>query len=181
MWGAWLSTWPPLGVGRMRAHLVLARMVGVACYGIRLRKSFARICPATRGYMSRVGRARSLRSHRGGWGSGWRARSLRSHRFGLASWMLVHRQSSGFLPRRRGPGEFSGLCTDWRLYRRGKEPHSRRESAPPKRERTRRAASRRGSYARERFPQPNMVATYNNHAGEDLVSAHMTRAGRRTG
>ena len=40
----------------MRAHLVLARMVGVACNGIRLRKSFARICPATRGYMSRVRR-----------------------------------------------------------------------------------------------------------------------------
>ena len=44
-------------------------MVGVARYGIRLRKSFARICPATRGYMFRVRRARSLRSHCG-WGSG---------------------------------------------------------------------------------------------------------------
>ena len=54
-----LLTWPPLVAGHMRAHSVLARMVAVGRYHIRLRKSFARICPATRGYVFRVRMARS--------------------------------------------------------------------------------------------------------------------------
>ena len=60
-------------------------MVAVGRYHIRLRKSFARICPATRGYVFRVRMARSLRSHC--WGQG--RLSCRSSS-GLASRMPTH-------------------------------------------------------------------------------------------